>query len=151
MRVRCYDSKNKSFPNYGGRGIMVCEQWRYSFDTFLTDMGIRPVGMSLDRIDNSGPYSPDNCRWAIKQEQANNTRANRIVEHNGRAQTIAQWSRESGVSQRQIWKRLTRGWSMHDTLTRPLRGSANHVPNVINRPGVMAAAGRKGAEARWHR
>lgn len=90
MKARCTNPKATNFAYYGGRGIAVCERWLTSFEDFLADMGPRPTpDHSLNRIDNDGPYAPQNCRWATKQEQANNKRSNRYVIIDGSRLTLA--------------------------------------------------------------
>lgn len=118
MLTRCRNPHFPSFADYGGRGITVCERW-LQFENFLQDMGKRPVGTTLERVDNEKGYAPDNCIWTTRQEQANNKRNNRILTLNGRQQTMAQWSREMNIPQSRIFARLKLGWSDERALTEP--------------------------------
>lgn len=96
MWMRCTNPAHVSYPNYGGRGISICDRWS-SFENFLADMGERPVGMSLDRKDTMGNYTPANCKWSTREEQENNKRNSVFVTMGGRTQTYSQWARELGM------------------------------------------------------
>lgn len=118
---RCYNSNHAAYADYGGRGIVMCHRWRESFSAFIEDMGERPsCQLTLDRIDNDGPYSPENCRWATRSEQMNNTRANHRLEHDGKVLTLAQWGRISGLPDDVIGTRLRNGWDVQRALTTPV-------------------------------
>jgi len=110
MKDRCGNRKNKRFHRYGARGISVCDRWE-SFENFLADMGEKPPGMSLDRIDNNGNYCPENCRWATGKQQARNKSNNTLMTHAGKTQTMQEWSEELGITSSTISWRLQRGWS----------------------------------------
>ncbi|AMT73977.1 hypothetical protein ABG82_19015 [Mycobacteroides immunogenum] len=85
MVARCTRPTHHRWASYGGRGITVCDRWRSDFWTFVHDMGERPPGLSLDRINNDGPYSPDNCRWATNSQQSKNRRASAYAGNRNRA------------------------------------------------------------------
>lgn len=116
MLTRCRNPKATQYAGYGGRGIRVCERWLV-YENFLADMGEQPTGHTIERIDNEGHYEPGNCRWATREEQANNRRSSRVLEHGGRRETIARWARLSGIDARTIFQRLRRGWPVHRALT----------------------------------
>lgn len=125
MLQRCENPKNDRYRNYGGRGICVCAAW-HSFESFFRDMGTRPTGKTIERINNNGNYEPVNCRWATSKEQANNTRTNHLLQYEGRTQTISAWEQEVGASPNSIRSRLQRGWMPERAITTPV---SNHQPN----------------------
>lgn len=108
MLYRCYDKANPKYPIYGGRGITVCDRWREDFMNFYKDMGGEPPekGLTLERIDNDGPYSPQNCRWATKMEQAQNTRTVRRCLFRGKLMTAREISNITGISQKRIYNQI---------------------------------------------
>lgn len=121
MRQRCTNPNATGYEQYGGRGIKVCERWMDSFEAFFADMGDPPSDdHSLDRRNNDGPYSPENCRWATEVEQHNNRSDNRMLTHDGRTLTVAEWVRVTGLSKDTILKRLKRGWSVDRALSAPV-------------------------------
>jgi hypothetical protein len=121
VKHSCTDQNDKNWPNYGGRGIAVCERWQ-SFENFLADMGERPEGGTIERIDHNGPYSPGNCTWATRKEQNRNTRRNKILTYGDKTQTLAQWAEDLGINHASLLGRLNRGWSLERALTEVPRG-----------------------------
>jgi hypothetical protein len=120
MRERCYNPEAVNFRNYGGRGIKVCARWSV-FANFVSDMGNRPEGTTLDRFpDVNGNYAPDNCRWATIIQQARNRRNNRLIEYNGRTQCLAAWIDELGVDREVVKWRLAHGWTVERAFTEPV-------------------------------
>lgn len=118
--ARCTNPKNPAWASYGGRGIRVCDKW-LKFENFVADMGIRPSGTSIDRIDNDGNYEPTNCRWATRREQNGNQRTSVRLTLNGKTQHIAAWARETGLDHETISYRIRSGWSIEAALTKPAR------------------------------
>lgn len=117
MNARCNRKKHLYYPNYGGRGIKICERWK-DFSLFLTDMGVRPEGLSLDRIDSNGPYSKENCRWASRTEQNRNSSQNRNINFQGRTQCLAAWCAELNLKYTTVYMRLySRMWSVERAFT----------------------------------
>jgi hypothetical protein len=119
IHSRCYDPNSQSYEGYGGRGIIVCERWHgpNGFANFLLDMGEPPSQeYSLDRKNNDGPYSPENCKWSDRYEQARNTRRNRYLTAQDQTYCISQWSEITGLKQGLIAARVRRGWSDEEAL-----------------------------------
>lgn len=123
MIQRCENPENSAYPNYGAKGITVCPRWRESFDNFAGDMGPRPPGALIERVDSAKGYGPDNCKWASRREQ-NRNRPNFCLSVDGVSlQDVWQARAHPSVSYRNFRKRLRlRGWSIEEALTRPERG-----------------------------
>jgi len=127
MIQRCTNPKHWKWPRYGGRGISVCERW-LKFENFLEDMGERPVGLTIDRIDNDGNYEPGNCRWATQLTQGSNRGNNRRFQIDGNDLTLSQAARKYGISLVTIRSRLRAGWPAEEAIktpAKPQRGTRN--------------------------
>jgi hypothetical protein len=124
MKSRCYNKKHKSYAEYGGRGITVCAQWLNDFEAFLRDMGPRPSGTTIDRIDGNGNYQPGNCRWSRPPDQARNTKQVRLLLFRGESRPMSEWAQLHGLSVFTVAKRLKRGWSVDKALTTPSKSEA---------------------------
>ena|SRR3990167_2056999 len=127
MKQRCYNKPNPYFHNYGGRGITVFSGW-HSFAGFLADMGNRPAGMTLDRINNDKNYEPGNCRWATKEVQMANRRDSRLYTYRGKNLCIAQWARRANISYATLTHRLLKkGWTISKAITTSIRGKKKEI------------------------
>lgn len=123
MKRRCLTKTASDYARYGGRGITVCEEWINDFSSFYdwaVNNGYKPH-LTLDRRNNNGSYSPENCHWATAKEQQNNTRFNHLLTYNGRTLTIAQWSEETEIPYATLLTRIKRGWSVERSLTEPIK------------------------------
>lgn len=142
MILRCHDPKNQSFGNYGARGIVVCDRWRRrddpneGFAAFLADMGDRPTpDHSLDRIDNDGPYSPENCRWATREEQGTNRRTCRMIQFNSENVPVMVAAKALGVSHAVLVQRLNHGWSDREAVETPVAPYERKLPKYVTYDG----------------
>lgn len=121
MIGRCHNETDGSYYRYGGRGIYVCDRWRYSYENFRDDMGKRPRGKSIDRWpDNDGPYAPWNCRWATQLEQCRNMRTNRLITFRGETLCLIDMAAKYDLKRATLGARLDSGWSVEEALTTPL-------------------------------
>lgn len=130
MRRRCFNPKDEAYHNYGGRGIIVCDNWNKDFKSFY-DWAIvngYKKGLSIDRINSNGNYEPANCRWATDIEQANNKRNNHIIKINNETHTLAQWCRIYHISPSTIVNRINNlNWDETKAITTPVRRSKRYV------------------------
>ena len=122
MKARCYNKNRKSYKDYGGRGIKVCDEWLNDFEAFRNWAFKNGYSndLSIDRIDNDGDYEPDNCRWVNRKQQNRNKRTNRIIEIDGKKQTLTDWCNEVGIGRHTVLDRINKGWNEKDAvLTKP--------------------------------
>ena len=138
MLQRCCNPRVPGYRDYGARGIAVCERWQ-KFENFFADMGTAPHGKELDRINNDGSYSPQNCRWVTRLEQAQNKRNSRLITLRGKTQSMAAWARELGVNPAAVLYRLNAGWGVKDALTTPKPERPNAKLNIRQARAIRAA------------
>ena len=119
MNARCSNPRDANYPRYGGRGIVVCERWASSFENFHADMGPRPPGMSLDRKNNDGNYTPRNCRWATARQQNRNYSRNRVLTWKRKTKSMIEWAEETGLPYSTIESRVRLGWPADRVLSTP--------------------------------
>jgi len=121
MLNRCYWEKGPDFKNYGGRGIVVCDDW-HKFENFLADMGVPPIGMEIERVDNDGPYSQPNCRWATHKEQAHNRRSNVVLTYQNETHLLVEWAAKLNIKYGTLWNRIYHyKWSIERAFTEGIR------------------------------
>lgn len=122
MKLRCYNKNQNNYFNYGGRGIKICDEWKNDFTTFYNwaiENGYSDE-LSIERINNDGDYEPSNCKWANLHEQARNKRNNRFLEHDGKKMIAPDWSKVTGIPEKIIYDRMTKGWDDERVLTQPI-------------------------------
>jgi hypothetical protein len=128
MKQRCNNPNAPGYRLYGGKGIKVCKEWSESFDAFILDMGERPKGMTLDRLNSHGNYEKSNCRWATHKQQADNRTYTRWLPYGGVVKTLTEWANIFELDRKYLYTRIFRlGWSVEDALTKPIRGKKKSV------------------------
>lgn len=128
IKSRCYDKQSRSYHKYGQRGIVVCQEWRDSYESFKAWSVANGYTeeLTLDRKDNDGNYCPENCRWATQKEQQNNRRNNHLLTYDGETLTVSQWNEKLGFPKGTISQRLNKlGWSVEKALTTKIKQRSN--------------------------
>lgn len=126
MKERCYNPNHEAYKYYGAKGIKICDEWLnedtglIKFAEWSNNNGYKE-DFTIDRINNNGDYTPENCRWVSNIEQAHNKSNNKMVTYNGTTKCLSEWAAELGVSRSTLNERLKRGWSVERTLTQPVR------------------------------
>lgn len=117
IKLRCYNKKHSSFLDYGARGIYMCDQWKVSFETFLSDMGPRPSPThQIDRINNYLGYTPSNCRWVLPKDNQRNRRNNKLITFKGVTKPLSEWAESCGIKYSTFRARIRVGWDMDKAL-----------------------------------
>ena len=124
MRTRCHNNNSDRYPAYGGKGIKICSDWD-DFEKFYSDMGPRPIGKSLDRIDNKLGYSKNNCRWATAKEQTMNRSMTKFFTYNSETLCYMDWAKKMGGTKSMINARIKMGWSVLKSITTPNKHKKN--------------------------
>lgn len=149
IKTRCYNPSTKDYPNYGARGIKVCDEWLDSFPAFrdwCLENGWKR-GLQLDRKDNDGDYSPDNCHFVTVTQNQRNKRTSRYLDHKGKRLTVAGWAEELGIAHSVLYARLHRGWSIQETLDTPLLRDTSK--NESYKDAVFEAFGEAKTMREW--
>ncbi len=136
MKTRCCNPNASNYHFYGGRGITICERWKNSFQGFLDDMGPKPFPeASIDRYpDADGPYAPENCRWASKKEQSQNSRKSRMLSYNGETLCLLDWAKRIGITHSALRVRLD-NWPIERALTEPAMPSKASTAKTLSHDG----------------
>lgn len=137
MKCRCENASHDNYQHYGGKGIEVCERWQ-SFENFLEDMGHRPNGTSIDRIDNAKNYEPENCKWSTTKQQCRNKTNNRIFVIEGRSVTMAELVEVSQLPRNTILNRIKRGWTIEKAISEPSQDVSERLLTVYGKTMLLS-------------
>ena len=141
MKARCRNPRDPAYERYGAKGVYVCERWN-SFDNFLSDMGEKPEGMTIERIDGTKGYEPGNCKWATMREQNRNKRSNHVLTAHGKTMILSDWADLVKIGRFTIAGRLKHGWSVERALFTPVMITARWHKDLaaeIAREGLTAS------------
>jgi hypothetical protein len=145
MKERCYRPAHPQYANYGGRGIFICDRWLHAYSAFVSDMGEPPTPKhTIGRIDNDGPYSPENCRWETYEQQNKNRRTVELFTHDGETRCLKDWAAAIGMDYSTLHKRVRySGWDIAKALTVPTALEKRRHPSA-SAPENPAQAPRQG-------
>ena len=138
LKNRCKSKTCKSYKNYGGRGIKVCNRWE-KFENFYADMGDNPGNLTIERINNDKGYSPGNCKWATREEQSNNKRDVKLLSFNGELKSLCQWAKKIKMPWTTLYFRVNKWkWPLEKALTIPIKTKfRHHAPNLNSIPVII--------------